>query len=172
MHPAGRATAAVMSWTSIWEAKKQVERDKRDHGRWVRRRALLSSRTSNYFCCTLPLLEGGPRLYCTDLGGWDGTGGAQVAHGRLVIKGGRTWVRASQPNGGGGRQTCLSNNESEREKRMRQTDRQTDRQTKGVCVWGGTWASDGANTLRSTQAIKARCLVGCFFPLPRSCTLP
>lgn len=133
MHPAGRATAAVMSWTSIWEAKKQVERDKRDHGRWVRRRALLSSRTSNYFCCTLPLLEGGPRLYCTDLGGWDGTGGAQVAHGRLVIKGGRTWVRASQPNGGGGRQTCLSNKESEREKRMRQTDRQTDRQREYAC---------------------------------------
>lgn len=40
-----------------------------------------SSRTSNYFCCTLPLWEGRPRLYCTDLGGENGMGDppAQVA---------------------------------------------------------------------------------------------
>lgn len=48
------------------------------------------SRTSNYFCCTLPLWEGRGRLHCTDLGGWEGASGGT----RLMVgRGGRDGLR-------------------------------------------------------------------------------
>lgn len=86
---------SVLERASGRQRKKQVEPETRKNthtGGWVRRALhhLWVSRTSNYFCCTLPLLEGGPRLYCTDLGWRDWGRGVwvvalEVAHARSGI---------------------------------------------------------------------------------------
>lgn len=127
------------------EKKVEETSDKNPWSGRVRR----GSRTSNYLCCTQPLWEGRPRLYCTGWGmgplGIPSPGGTRP---RPVVGEGWEGLGASEPAQWRwrGRRMCV--NKDRQTKGIRHTDRQADRQR--GCVWGGgrTWAlaSDGANT--------------------------